>query len=470
MRKPNVILINCDDLGYGDLACYGSPVNRTPAIDELAAIGIRFTSFYASSPVCSPSRAAMMTGCYPPRVSLNRVLFPGEPYGLNSREYTMPRMFKDNGYQTMLIGKWHCGDQPESLPVNYGFDHYYGLPYSNDMGVQAGKTDFTRFPPLPLIEDNQVIQQQPDQAGLTERYVEQSVSFIRHNQAQPFFLYLAHMHVHLPLYAADRFVRESANGDYGACVSSVDWALAVLVHELKQLELYHDTVIIFTSDNGSLGGLNQEFFDPARPVSGPSNAPLRGSKHTTFEGGMRVPFIFSWPAGLQQDRVGLVSHELAAQIDLLPTLCSLIGGNLSGEQAIDGLDQSQLILTGSPGNRDHFIYYGAGPKADQPAPLEAVRRGRWKLHRYRKGQKVGELYDLEADISETTDVAANHPEIAAELEMLADSYAARLGDSNQQISGSEVRPCQMTENPQTLTRDDEDHPYIIAMYDKPDAG
>lgn len=195
MQKPNVILINCDDLGYGDLGCYGSPVNRTPAIDKLAREGVRFTSFYAASPVCSPSRAALMTGCYPPRVSINRVLFPGDPYGLNPAEYTMPRLFRENGYRTMIIGKWHCGDQPDCLPTCFGFDHYYGLPYSNDMGMQAGKTDFRRNPPLPLLLDDQVLEEQPDQRGLTGRYVEQAIRFLRKDSPEPFFLYLAHMPV-----------------------------------------------------------------------------------------------------------------------------------------------------------------------------------------------------------------------------------------------------------------------------------
>ena len=178
--KPNVILINCDDLGYGDLGCYGSKINKSVYVDKLAETGMRFTSFYCASPVCSPSRAALMTGCYPPRVGINGVLFPGEPYGLNSSEFTMPRLFKNAGYSTMIVGKWHCGDQQEFLPGRFGFDEYYGLPYSNDMGINAKTIDKAKFPPLPLVSNNQVIEEQPDQRALTERYVEKSVDFILH--------------------------------------------------------------------------------------------------------------------------------------------------------------------------------------------------------------------------------------------------------------------------------------------------
>ena len=469
MRQPNVILINCDDLGYGDLGCYGSPVNQTPAIDRLAAGGIRFTSFYAASPVCSPSRAGLMTGSYPPRVSINRVLFPGEPYGLDPGEYTLPKMFHDQGYQTMLIGKWHCGDQPASLPGPCGFDHYYGLPYSNDMGMQAGKTDFVRFPPLPLLLDQTVLEEQPDQTSLTERYVEQAVRFLRLNQAldRAFFLCLAHMHVHLPLYAAARFVRESANGDYGACVASVDWALAVLVDELKSLGLYDDTIIIFTSDNGSRGGTGQDYYDPNLPVDGPSNAPLRGSKHTTFEGGQRIPMIFSWPANLTGGRI---CADIGSQIDLLPTLCHLIGGELPAGLAIDGLDQSDLFLGHGPSRRHTFIYFSSGEIGPAGSPLEAVRMGAWKLHRYRKGVPVFELYNLETDLSETTNVYDQHPEIIAAMNEWTHAAALDLGDTNTHQAGRQVRPCLVAADPQTLTQYDENHPYIIALYDKADAG
>lgn len=218
--KPNVIIINCDDLGYGDLECYGSKINNSPYVNKLAESGMLFTNAYSASPVCTASRAGLFTACYPPRVNMHRVLFPGEAYGLNTSEYTMSDMFKENGYKTMIIGKWHLGDQMEHFPTNFGFDDYFGIPYSNDMGRQIGRLD---FPPLPLISGTEIIQEQPDQCSVTERYTEKAVSFIRKNKDENFFLYLAHMHVHLPLYAQERFMNESRNGDFGACVAEMDW-------------------------------------------------------------------------------------------------------------------------------------------------------------------------------------------------------------------------------------------------------
>lgn len=238
----NIILMNCDDLGYGDLGCYGSQVNRSPHIDRMAAEGMRCTDFYAASPVCSPSRGAMMTGCYPPRIGFTvfgpesaGVLRPGHGDGLAPTEITMAEALRRQGYKTALIGKWHCGDQEPFLPLQHGFDYYYyGLPFSNDMGRQA--QDGEDRPPLPLMAGNEVLEEQPDQATLTSRYVERSIEFIRENRQGPFFLYFAHMHTHLPLYAPDPFCRRSENGDYGACVEEIDWSVAALRSELRRVD------------------------------------------------------------------------------------------------------------------------------------------------------------------------------------------------------------------------------------------
>ncbi len=239
--QPNIILINCDDLGYGDLGCYGSQVNRTPHIDALAAGGLRCTDWYAPSPVCSPSRGATLTGCYPPRIHFGDfdgapVLFPGHRLGLSGGETTVAELLRRAGYRTKIIGKWHCGDQPEFLPLRHGFDEYYGLPYSNDMGRQIttqGRVTCTGFPygPLPLMEQDEIVQEQPLLASLTERYTEKAVEFLRRNQNRPFFLYFAHMYVHLPHYAPEEYLRASENGAFGACMAVLDWSVSVLQYE-----------------------------------------------------------------------------------------------------------------------------------------------------------------------------------------------------------------------------------------------
>lgn len=446
-KKPNVVIINCDDLGYGDLGCYGSSLNKSVNIDRLAEKGKKFTSFYAASPVCSPSRAALMTGCYPARVGINRVLFPGEPYGLSPDEFTMPRLFKNAGYSTMIVGKWHCGDQLEFLPDKFGFDKYYGLPYSNDMGMQAKRDDKINFPPLPLVSGNQVIEEQPDQRGLTERYAEKCVEFIRENKDKNFFLYFAQMHVHLPLYAAERFVNESENGDFGACVASLDWACGVIFYELERLNLLENTIIIFTSDNGSRGD------------HGASNLPLRGAKFTTWEGGQRIPFIIYW-----KDRITPgINNQMASQIDILPTLAAIINQNL-GKNTIDGLDLSDMIFNDTETPREEFVYYSSGAK------LEAVRHNSLKLHFYKDNLPVKLLYDVVMDMSESKNLYEDYPEAVTYLTMIYNKYRCKLGDSLTEEKGTETRPCGVVENPKTLTSYNPEHPYIISMYDKDDVG
>lgn len=450
--KPNIILINCDDLGYGDLGCYGSTVNKTPVLDKMAAEGLRFTDFYQASPVCSPSRGAMMTGCYPPRIGFGSfegrwVLFPGQAVGLNPSEITLARLLKDAGYATQLVGKWHCGDQKAFLPTRHGFDSYYGLPYSNDMGRQGE----TLFPPLPLLRDEAVIQQQPDLAALTERYVEESVRFIRDNAARPFFLYLAHMYVHLPLYVADRFRQESGNGRYGAAVATIDWATGVLLHELKTLGLEEDTLVIFTSDNGSR----------ARGEGG-SNGALRGTKGTTWEGGQRVPCIMRWPKAIP---AGTVCRKLATSMDFYPMLADLAGADVPSDRIIDGKNILPLVLSGgrdeSP--RDTFFYYMRNN-------LEAVRDATWKLHVRKKEEEVRELYNMETDPGEMQNVYDANPSVVKALLEKMDACRADLGDEVRGITGRNVRPAGRVDNPEPLTQYDPDHPYYMAAYDLKERG
>ena len=441
--RPNIILINCDDLGYGDIGCYGSTANKTPALDRLAAEGTRFTDFYMAAPVCTPSRGAMMTGCYPQRISLGAVdggawvLFPGHGSGLSSEETTVASILKQQGYATKIVGKWHLGDQPEFLPTRHGFDSYFGLPFSNDMGKMTGRED---YPPLPLLRDEEVIQEQPDQAPLTERYVTEAVSFIREHQEDPFFLYFAHMYVHLPLYAPQRFLDASDNGVYGAAVECIDWSTGVIMHELKQLGLDRNTMVIFTSDNGSNGH------------GGGSNAPLRGSKGTTWEGGQRLPFIVRWADTVP---AGATCSEMVTSMDFLPTFAKLAGGEAPSDRIIDGKDIRPLILGEADARSPHeaFFYYLRNE-------LQAVRAGKWKLH-----LREGQLYDLAADIGETTDVAEAHPEVVGELEARAAACRQDIGDTLTEVEGRNCRPCGHVDNPKPLTEFDPEHPYMIAMYD-----
>jgi arylsulfatase A len=457
-RRPNIVLINCDDLGYGDLGCYGSEANATPALDRLAAEGIRFDDFYMASPVCSPSRGALLTGCYPPRIGFGDfeglpVLFPGQPVGLPPSEVSIARVLSEAGYRTQMVGKWHCGDQPEFLPTNHGFDHYFGLPYSNDMGRQVGTPttpdgDQRGYPPLPLLEDGRVLEQQPDQVSLTNRYVNEAVRFLRADDDRPFFLYLAHLYVHLPIYVQDRFRSASRNGAYGGAVGAIDWTTDVLLHELRALGVDEDTIVIFTSDNGSLAH------------DGGSNAPLRGTKGTTWEGGMRVPCIVRWPGRIA---AGRVTTELATSMDLFPTLAALAGASLP-EHPIDGRDIGPLLFEAEATSpHDAFLYYLMND-------LEAVRVGSWKLHLSKHGTACRYLYDLATDLREEVDLASDRPDVVAELEAIADDARLSLGDARIGVTGRDVRPLGRVEHASPLTRYDPSHPYYAAEYDLPDRG
>ncbi len=449
-NPPNIILINCDDLGYGDLGCYGSSRNDTPHIDRLAKEGKRFTDFYMASPVCSPSRGAMMTGCYPPRIGFGSfhgevVLFPGDDIGLNASERTVASQLKDAGYATKIIGKWHCGDQPEFLPTRHGFDSYFGIPYSNDMGRQSNRPD---NPPLPILRDETVIQAQPDQRGITERYTDEALQYISAHRDGPFFLYLAHMYVHVPLFVPKQFLDTSRNGAYGGAVSCIDWSVGVLLAHLEKLGIDKNTLIVFTSDNGSRA-----------QGEGGSNDPCRGTKQETWEGGQRVPCLMRWPKRVAP---GTESDAVVSAMDFFPTFSAIANAPIPDDRIIDGHDISALMTDeNAAAPNDTFFYY-------KQNDLEAVRSGDWKLHFRKAGEPIQALYNLREDVGEGENQYDSQPEIVASLQALAAKMRADIGDAAEGIEGANNRPIGRVSAARPLTTFEPDYPYMVAEYDLPD--
>ena len=431
---PNFILIYCDDLGYGDVGCFGSEKHRTPRIDSLATEGMRLTSFYSTSGVCTPSRSSLMTGCYPRRVNMHQsaqgewVLFPVARKGLNPGEITVAEVLRSKGYTTACVGKWHLGDQPPFLPTRQGFQSYLGIPYSNDMGARQRKKN----PPLPLMRDERVIDAPVKQDTLTKRYTDEAIRFITENRERPFFLYLPHTFPHLPLYASESFLGKSANGRYGDSVEEIDWSTGRILDKLTELKLDRRTVVMFASDNG------------AASRAGGSNAPLRGHKGSTWEGGMRVPCIVRWPGVVP---AGVECDAVTSTIDVLPTFAAISGAQAPTDRVIDGKDISPLLRgdSGAVSPHDAFFYYFK----DQ---LQAVRHGRWKLHLARTEKKKElpvRLYDLDRDIAESTDVAATHPDVVARIQALAEGCRGDRGDRG--LRGAHQRPAGIMEDPGQLT-------------------
>ncbi len=442
---PNVVLIYCDDLGYGDLGCYGSKTCPTPNLDRMAAEGVRFTDFYVSSPVCSASRSALLTGAYHERVGIRGALGPKDRKGLNHSETTLAELLRARGYATGMAGKWHLGHRPSQLPIHHGFDEYLGLPYSNDMWPHHPDSPKS-FPPLPLIECDRVLiaDVTPEvQSGLTAAFADRAVEFIRRNQARPFFFYLAPDMPHVPLFASPAFEGRTGHGRYADVIAEIDASVGKVLATLKELGLDDKTLVIFSSDNGPW----LSYGDHAG-----SAGPLREGKGTCFEGGIRVPMIARWPG---QIPAGSTRHEPAATIDILPTVAALAHAPLP-DRPIDGRDIGPLLRGDPHAQPPHdalFFYYGDGQ-------LQALRSGRWKLHfphtaRTMIGQPTGhggrpgkykplpvglELYDLEADIGETRNLAADHPDVVRKLEAKADAMRAQLGDSLKHQAGNAVRP------------------------------
>jgi arylsulfatase A-like enzyme len=449
---PNIILIFMDDLGYGDLSCYGALQYRTPNLDKLASEGVRFTNFLSAQAVCSASRAALMTGCYPNRVGISGALFPNAKVGLNPDETTIAELLKEKGYSTGIFGKWHLGDRPEFLPTKQGFDEYVGLPYSNDMwpvGYDGKPTADTnrrkRNPFLPLLHNSDTLQEiktLDDQAKLTGIYTERAVSFIKKHKKEPFFVYLPHSMPHVPIAASAKFKGKSKQGTYGDVLMEIDWSVGEIMKTLKESGLDKNTVVIFTSDNGPW--LN--FGNHAGSSGG-----LREGKGTSFEGGQRVPCLVRWKGVTPE---GIICNKLTSTIDLLPTIANICGTKLPAKK-IDGVDILPLLkgdMDAAP--RKYFYYYYRRNN------LEAVRRDDWKLvlpHEGRtyEGQvpsndgfpgKAPEnnpfplaLYDLRRDPAERYDVKEIYPDILAELQKVVEEAREDLGDDITKRTGKNVR-------------------------------
>ena len=424
--RPNIVFINIDDLGYADVGPFGSKINRTPNLDRMAKEGRKLTAFYGA-PVCSPSRAAFMTGCYPKRcLPIPHVLFPGNDVGLNPNEVTVAEVLKEAGYATAIIGKWHLGDQPEFLPNRQGFDLHFGLPYSNDMGpAEDGvKSDLGKplpkpkgpgQPPLPLLRNGTVVKRvrPDDQQSLVELYTTEAVNYIAANKDKPFFLYLAHNAVHFPIYPGKKWAGRSPHGIFSDWVEEVDWSVGKVLDALREHGLAEKTLVIFTSDNGGT----------PRSV----NAPLRGFKGSTFEGGMREPTIAWWPGRIP---AGTETDAVLGMFDMLPTFAALAGGKVPADRKIDGVDIWPHLSGATDAKPAHeTFYYFRGLK------LEAVRHGDWKLQIAAPAKKAdpkaapfrARLYNLKTDIGESKDVAADHPEVVHELEGLVAAMKDDLG-------------------------------------------
>jgi arylsulfatase len=453
-RLPNIVIIFMDDMGYGDAGCYGAKGWKTPNIDRLAKQGTRYTAFHVSQPVCSASRASLLTGCYANRLGIHGALGPNARHGLADREVTLAEMLKSKGYATGMAGKWHLGHHPQFLPTRHGFDEYYGLPYSNDMwplhpGAAAG------YPPLPLIEGEKPVKEGmtgEDQSHLTEDYTRRAVQFIERNHRRPFFFYLAHTMPHVPLYPGSRF-KGSSSGVYGDVIQELDWSVGEVMAALKRYHLEKDTLLVFTSDNGPWLSYG---------AHAGSSGGLREGKGTSWEGGTRVPCILRWPGRIPADTV---STAFWMSIDLFPTIAGLVDAALP-PHPIDGKDVWPLI-SGKRGARNPHTAYFSYYETNQ---LQAVFSGdgRWKLvlpHTYRTlaGKRGGEngrpaaytqvvvtkpeLYDLRNDIGETTDLSSKEPGVLAEMLQHAEAARSELGDSLTKREGAGVRPAAQVGSP-----------------------
>jgi arylsulfatase len=447
-ERPSVVLIYCDDLGYADIGPFGAKAIRTPNLDRLAREGRSFTNFHVAQAVCSASRAALLTGCYPNRIGIHGALGPNAKHGIAAGETTMAEMLRDRGYATACVGKWHLGHLPPFLPTNHGFDRYFGLPYSNDMWPNHPEARPGSYPPLPLFANSKIIDpavSAETQSTLTGRYTAEATQFIEQNKDRPFFLYLAHSMPHVPLFAGKGFQGKSKNGTFADVIEEIDASTGAIISTLDRTGRTADTIVIFTSDNGPWLSYGNH---------AGSAGPLREGKGTVWEGGVRVPCIMRWPGKITP---GTRSNAMAMTIDMLPTLAQWTGSKVP-QHTIDGQDIGAVLTSDKESNNPHdgYAYYYENNQ------LQAVASGdgRWKLilpHSYRTlgglpGGKDGtpakyiqrrikkpELYDLNADIGETMNVAERHPDIAIRLTAFADRTRNDLGDSLTQKKATKAR-------------------------------
>jgi arylsulfatase A-like enzyme len=443
-KFPNIVFILADDLGYGDLGCYGSEVHRTPNLDQLAEEGIILTDFYAAASVCTPTRAAFLTGSYPRRVSLHRdsknhcVLIPGSNKGINPDEITIAEILRSKGYATGCFGKWHLGDQPSFLPNNHGFDTYFGVPYSNDMDWKE-RGD----PPLPFVHNTTVIKAPVDQRYLTQWCTDRAIEFVRDNYKTPFFAYIPFNMPHNPIFASSGFEGKSFNGIYGDAIEEIDYSVGRIISLLDSLNISDNTLLVFTSDNGA-----------AKPFGG-SNKPLTGWKGSNYEGGFRVPCIIKWQKLYSN---GSKNNTFTSIMDFLPTFAEIVDYDLDTARKIDGESMVTFLKEGSDlafRNREFYYYY-----RDQ---LQAVRKGDWKLFlplevkqtRWNEiltegAGQVSKLVNLESDLQEQNDLSLKFPDKLEELSKIAQKIRQDLGDND--IQGNYQRPAGWIDNPQYLIK------------------
>lgn len=433
--KPNFVVVFVDDLGYGDLGCYGHPTIKTPNIDKMANEGQRWTSFYAAANVCSPSRAALLTGRLPVRNGMDtngrRVFFPDSEGGLPPSEMTIAAMLKKENYHTACIGKWHLGHLPQYLPESHGFDYYYGLPYSNDMdpATDMGHHKACMNPKIeyfnvPLMRGKEIIERPADQRTITKRYTEEAVRFITENRRSPFFLYMAHSMPHVPLFASESFKGKSERGLFGDVLAELDWSIGEILSALRENGLDRNTMVVFTSDNGPWMVMKE---------MGGSAGPLYGAKGTSYEGGMRVPAIFYWP-GKIQPRV--VTNNFASTLDLLPTIGNLSGVSLPADRIFDGYDISNsLFQTGAHPRNEMIFYHGL--------EIFAVRKGDYKLYYYKNNpegypqrlekMQEPEMYNIQEDPSERFNIVDRFPELVTEINGVVKKHKAGLTPVENQL-------------------------------------